>query len=78
MNMAGVRFSPSGRVHFVDPAGMELRVDDRVLVEQEDGEREATVVIEPGQFLHSDLRGPMFKVVERLSAGPSTGSGRTG
>ena len=66
MNMAGVRFSPSGRVHFVDPAGLELRVDDRVLVEREYGEQAATVVIEQGQFLHSDLRGPMFRVIEKI------------
>ena len=68
MNMAGVRFSPSGQVHFVDPAGLALRVNDRVLVEQEFGRREATVIVEPGQFLHSDLRGPMFRVVEKVAS----------
>ncbi len=67
MNMAGVRFSPSGRVHFVDPDGHDLRVNDRVLVEQDFGQREAMVIVAPGQFLHSDLRGPMFRVLEKLA-----------
>ena len=69
--MAGVRFNPLGRVHFVDPAGLDLHVNDRVLVEQEYGECEAAVIIEPGQFLYSDLRGPMFRVLEKI--GPSSG-----
>ena len=68
MNLAGVRFRPSGRVHFVDPAGIDLRVNDRVLVEQEFGQREATVIVAPGQVLHSDLRGPMFRVLEKLGS----------
>ena len=67
MNLAGVRFRPSGRVHFVEPAGVDLRVNDRVLVERDFGQREATVIIAPGQLLHSDLRGPMFRVLEKLA-----------
>ena len=70
MNMVGVRFGRLGRVHYLDPSNLDLHVQDRVLVEQENGTREATVVIEPRQFMFSELRGPMFRVREKLDPEP--------
>ena len=72
--LVGVRFSRSGPVHYFAPGDLGLSVGDRVVVETEDGEREAGVVIAPQQVLYSDLRGPLDPVLRRLvgddKAGP--------
>ena len=67
-SIAGVRFSRSGRVHYVDPSNLDLSAGDRVIVETEDGPREGHVVIAPEQVLHSDLRGPLDPVLRKLDA----------
>jgi hypothetical protein len=65
VNVAGIRFKPSGRVHYFDPGSIDLSLGDRVLVETDNGPREGTVVIPPSQMLYSDLRGPMERVLQR-------------
>jgi cell fate regulator YaaT (PSP1 superfamily) len=64
--IAGVRFGPHGRVHYFDAAEMALSVGDIVLVETECGSRQGRVAIAPGQVLHSDLRGPLGRVLGRV------------
>ena len=64
--LVGVRFGRSGPVHYFDPGDLDLSAGDRVLVEAEDGPREASVVIAPQQVLYSDLRGPLDPVLRRL------------
>ena len=64
-NIAGIRFKPSGPVHYFDPGSIDLGLGDRVLVETDDGPREGTVVIPPSQMIYSDLRGPMERVLQR-------------
>ena len=59
----GVRFSRSGRVHYFDASQIVVSVGDQVEIEVEDGPREATVIIGSGQVVHSDLRGPLPKVL---------------
>ena len=71
-----MRFGRSGRVDFFDPAGLELHVGDRVLVETDDGPREAWVVIAPGQVVQSDLRGPLNPVLSVVEASPGAASAR--
>ena len=67
--LVGVRFGRSGPVHYFDPGELELSVGDRVLVETEDGQKEAGVVIAPQQVLYSDLRGPLDPILRRLDEG---------
>ena len=67
--LGGVRFGRSGPVHYFDPGEFELSVGDRVLVETEDGQKEAGVVIAPHQVLYSDLRGPLDPILRRLDEG---------
>jgi cell fate regulator YaaT (PSP1 superfamily) len=62
----GIRFKPHDRVQFFDAADTPLSVGDRVVVETEDGPREGRVAIAPGQVAHSDLRGPLSPVLERV------------
>ena len=52
---------------YFDPGDHDLSIGDRVLVETDDGCREAEVVIEPGQVAYSDLRGPMNPVLQKLA-----------
>lgn len=62
----GVRFMPNDRVQYFDATDISLSVGDRVIVETEDGPREGRVAIAPGQVAHSDLRGPLSPVLERV------------
>ena len=64
--IVGVRFRPYGRVHYFDAAEVVLSVGDTVLVETECGSRQGRVAIAPGQVLHSDLRGPLGRVLARV------------
>ena len=57
----------SGRVHYLDSRGLELKTGDRVLVESDAGQREAEVVIAPDQVLHADavaLSGSVLRMIE--------------
>ena len=69
MNMiVGVRFSPYDRVHYYDDNGINVGFADKVLVETENGEREASVVIGSTQTVHSDFAGrlsPVLSLIER-------------
>ena len=61
--IVGVRFSPSGRVHFYDDNGIRAEFADRVMVETERGDKEASIVIGSGQVAHSDLDAPLPRVL---------------
>ena len=68
-DVAGVRFTPTGRVEYFAPGDEELAVGDRVVVETDRGPQEGVVVIAPGQVLYSELRGPLPPVLRKLDAG---------
>ena len=65
-NMIGVRFESIGRVHYYNTSDLDLDAGDRVVVETEDGPREGSVVITPGQVIYCDLRGPMSLVLYKV------------
>ena len=71
----GVRFRPSGRVHYCDDAGIAVSFGDRVAIETEDGEREASVVIGSDQTLYSDLKGPLPPMIRVSERAGDTASG---
>ncbi len=66
MGAVGVRFRRRDRVHFYDPMALELELHDRVLVQDEDGEKEGRVVIAPDQVLYSDITEPLRPVLRKL------------
>ena len=65
-SLVAIRFTLNGRVHYFDPAELDLSVDDRVSVETDEGPRDGWVVIAPDQVLHSDLHGPLDRVLKKL------------
>ena len=68
-NTAGVRFEPSGRVHYVDAGDFDLSPGDVVEVATGvDTTTTGTVVFGPHQLVHSDLRGPMDEVLWKVDA----------
>lgn len=68
--IVGVRFSPSDRVHFYDDNGIRAEFADRVMVETERGDKEASIVIGSGQVAHSDLDAPSRRVLSLIERAP--------
>ena len=68
--IVGVRFSPSGRVHFYDDNGIRVEFAGRVVVETECGDKEASIVIGSGQVVHSDLNAPLPRVLNLIERAP--------
>jgi len=66
LNIAGVRFQPSGLVHYFDAGDLQLEPGDTVEVETEDGPVRGRVVFTPQQLVYSDLEGPMTRVLRRV------------
>ena len=65
-NIAGVRFQASGLVHYFDAGNLQLKPDDTVEVETEDGPVRGRVVFTPQQLVYSDLERPMTRVLRRV------------
>ncbi|MBI4317658.1 MAG: stage 0 sporulation family protein [Chloroflexi bacterium] len=64
-DIVGVRFKRAGRVYYFDPAGIELHLDDKVVVETTRGSEIGRVVIAPKQVLESELQEPLRPVLRR-------------
>lgn len=65
--VVGVRFQRAGRVYYFDPAGMEMDVNDRVVVETARGHSIGRVVIAPKQVMVSELTEPLKPVLRKAS-----------
>lgn len=63
--IVGVRFKRAGRVYYFDPVGIELELNDWVMVETEHGAEVGRVVISPKQVLSSDITEPLRPVMRR-------------
>ena len=66
-DVVGVRFQRSGKVYYFNPAGVDLGVNDRVVVETERGHNIGRVVIAPKQVLASGLTEPLKPVLRKAS-----------
>ncbi len=64
-DIVGVRFKRAGRVYYFDPAGLELKPNDCVIVETTRGMEMGQVVISPGQVLASEAQKPLKPVVRK-------------
>ncbi len=71
MDIVGVRLKISDRVHYFDPANLDLAVDDRVIVETDGGRQEGWVVIAPRQVIYSEVPGPLRPVLGRAEDPPA-------
>ena len=63
--VVGVRFKKAGKVYYFDPAGIELEVNDYVVVETARGLEMGYVVISPKQVLVSEITTPLKPIVRK-------------
>jgi len=67
-DVVGVRFQRAGRVYYFDPLGIDLEVNEHVVVETEHGLKIGRVVIAPKQVIASELTGPLKPVLRKASS----------
>lgn len=63
--IVGIRFKRAGRVYYFDPAGIDLEVNDYVVVKTTRGLELGHVVIAPRQVLASEVRQPLKLVMRK-------------
>ncbi len=63
--IVGIRFKRAGRVYYFDPEGIELEVNDYVVVKTVRGLELGHVVIAPRQVLGSEVTEPLKSVVRK-------------
>lgn len=66
VKIVGIRFKKAGRVYYYDPAGIEIKINDQVIVTTPRGQKIGQVIIAPEQVLISELTEPL-KTVVRLA-----------
>ena len=64
-DIVGVRFKRAGRIYYFAPSGIELEVNDYVVVKTVHGLELGQVVIAPRQVLASELTEPLKPVVRK-------------
>ena len=65
VEIVGIRFKKAGRVYYFDPAGIDLEVNDYVVVETTRGLELGYVVIAPKQVLVNEVTMPLKPVVRK-------------
>lgn len=65
--IVGIRFRRAGKVYFFDPSGLELDVNDCVLVETARGHEIGRVVVAPKQVVEAEVTDPLKPVVRKAS-----------
>jgi len=63
--IVGIRFKRGGKVYYFDPAGIELEVNDWVVVKTTHGLESGYVVIAPKQVVDSEVPGPLKPVAHK-------------
>ena len=63
--IVGIRFRRAGRIYYFDPAGIDLEVNDYVVVSTARGLELGQVVIAPKQVLASEVTEPLKPVVRK-------------
>ena len=64
-DIVGIRFKRAGKVYYFDPVGIDLEVNDHVIVETSRGPELGRVVIAPRQVLASEGTGSLKPVVRK-------------
>ncbi|MEA1958610.1 MAG: stage 0 sporulation protein, partial [Chloroflexota bacterium] len=63
IEVIGVRFKRAGKIYFFDPTGLEVEIDDWVVVETGRGPELGRVAIAAKQVLENDLTEPLKPVL---------------
>ena len=66
--IVGIRFKGAGRVYYFDPAGIDLEVNDYVVVKTSRGLELGYVVIAPKQVGASEVREPLKPIMRKAEA----------
>ncbi len=67
--IVGIRFRRAGKVYYFDPVGIDLEVNDYVIVETSRGQELGRVVIAPRQVVANEVTGPLKPVVRKAESG---------
>jgi cell fate regulator YaaT (PSP1 superfamily) len=65
--IVGVRFKTAGKVYFFDPAGMELAINDQVVVETTRGQEMGIVAIAPKEAKPAEITEPLKPVIRKAT-----------
>ena len=68
MIVVGVRFKPAGKIDYFDPATIELKLDDGVIVETARGMEFGHVVIAPRSADSSEVVQPLKPIIRKATA----------
>ncbi len=63
--IVGVRFRRAGKIYYFDPAGLELKVNDPVIVETTRGPELGKVIIAPRQLPDNEVTEPLKPVIRK-------------
>ncbi|MDD4986677.1 MAG: stage 0 sporulation family protein [Dehalococcoidales bacterium] len=63
--VVGIRFKRTGKMYYFDPAGMDLDVNDYVVVKTARGMEMGQVVVAPRQVLDSEVKEPLKPVIRK-------------
>lgn len=66
--IVGVRFKRAGKVYYFDPAGIDLEINDCVVVETTRGIELGHVVIAPKQVLADEVAKPLKPILRKAEA----------
>ncbi len=66
-DIVGVRFKMAGKVYYFDPAGIELKVYDHVVVQTARGVELGQVTIAPKQILAADITAELKSIVRKAT-----------
>ncbi len=64
-DIVGIRFKRAGKLYYFDPAGIDLELNDYVVVKTSRGQELGQVVIAPKQVLASDVDKPLKPIVRK-------------
>ena len=67
MSIVGVRFRRAREVAYFEANGLDLIVDDAVVVQTAEGPRLAWVVISPDQVIYSEVEEPLQPILRKAS-----------
>ena len=63
--IVGIRFNRAGKVYYFDPSGIDLEINEHVVVKTSRGLEMGQVVIAPKQVLASEVDKPLKRVVRK-------------
>ena len=67
IKVIGVRFRGGGKVYYFDPAGVELKREDQVIVETVRGVEIGTVLLVDKEISDDEVPGPIKKIMRKAT-----------